>query len=139
MSPDLLARSLQEFLAESRRGVVIEEGQVIFDLAEARYSVFAERGKCLLHIWSQERNIVREVVDSECKNGNLRLSVRKFAQSRPHLLQICRERDQRTPAARKTVRTLHAQALQRMLEHEFPEWKVTKLSTSMDLERSFSP
>ena len=95
MTSDLLARSLQEFLSESRHGVIIEEGQIIFDLETSRYSVSADRGKCLLHIWSEERNIVREVVDSECKNGVLRLAVRKFAQSRPHKLQICRDRDLR--------------------------------------------
>ena len=139
MTPDLLARFLQDFLAESRRGVVIEEGQIIFDLEVARYSISTERGKCLLHIWSEERNIVREVMDSEYKNGNLRLSVRKFAQSRPHALQICRDRDQRTAAARKTARSLYSQSLRRALEHEFPDWTVAKLSTSMDLERSFSP
>src|SRR5947209_807726 len=139
MTPDLLARSLQEFLAESRRGDVIEESQIIFDLESARYSISAERGKCLLHIWSEQRNIVREVVDAEQKNGNLRLSVCKFAQSRPHMLQICRDRDQRTAVARKTARSLYAQTLQRMLEHEFPDWTVSRLAVSMNLERSFSP
>ena len=139
MTPDLLARSLQEFLSESRHGVIIEEGQIIFDLETARYSVAAERGKCLLHIWSAERNIVREVVDSECKNGVLRLAVRKFAQSRPHKLQICRDRDLRTAAIKKTTRTQYARMLERTLQQEFSGWTLDKLSTSMNLERSFSP
>ena len=139
MTSDLLARSLQEFLAECRHGAVIEESQIIFDLESARYSISAERGKCLLHIWSEQRNVVREVVDAEQKNGNLRLSVRGFAQSRPHTLQICRDRDQRTAVARKTARSLYAQLLRRMLEHEFPDWTISRLSTSMNLERSFSP
>lgn len=139
MTSDLLARSLQEFLAESRHGAVIEESQIIFDLESARYSISAERGKCLLHIWSEQRNVVREVVDAEQKNGNLRLSVRGFAQSRPHMLQICRDRDQRTAVARKTARSLYAQNLRRMLEHEFPDWIVGRIATSMNLERSFSP
>ena len=139
MTPDLLARSLQEFLSESRHGVIIEEGQIIFDLETARYSISAERGKCLLHIWSAERNIVREVVDSECKNGVLRLAVRKFAQSRPHKLQICRDRDLRTAAIKKTARTQYARMLERTLQQEFSGWTLDKLSTSMNLERSFSP
>lgn len=139
MTPDLLARSLEEFLSHSRHGIVVEEGEIIFDLDSARFSISADRGRCLLHMWSAERNIVREVTDSECRNGVLRLAVRKFAQSRTHQLQICRERDQRTPMARKTARTHYAGVLERVLEREFPDWKAGRLSTSMDLERSFSP
>jgi hypothetical protein len=139
MTPDLLARSLKEFLAESQSGVVIEDGQIVFDLGTARYSISSDHGKCLLHIWSEERNIVRQVLDSELKNGSLRLSVRKFAQSRPHQLEICRAREYRTPAARKASRDHYARLLQRGLEREFPGWTVERLSTSMDLEHSFSP
>lgn len=139
MTPDLLARTLEQFLLESRHGVVAEEGEIIFDLASTRFSVSAERGRCLVQMWSSERNIVREVLDAELKKDALRLSVRKFAQSRPHTLQIFRERDQRTAAARKTARSHYARMLERILQREFRDWTLAKLSTSMDLERSFSP
>src|ERR1700730_15734797 len=104
MTPDLLARSLDEFLSGARNAVVVEEGQILFDLGSARYSVSSEHGKCLLHMWSEERNIVRQVLESEVKNGALRLSVRKFAQARPHQLEIRRAREYRTPTARKAAR-----------------------------------
>src|SRR5205807_1713663 len=133
------ARSLDAFLSESRGGMVIEEGQIIFDLSSARYSISSDHGKCLLHMWSEERNIVRQVLDSEMKNGSLRLSVRKFAQARPHLLEIRRAREYRTPTARKAARSHYARQLQRLLEREFTGWTAEKFSTSMDLERSFSP
>ena len=139
MTPELLARALEQFLVESRHGVVVEEGEIIFDLESARFSISAQRGRCLLHMWSAERNIVREVLESECRNATLKLAVRKFAQSRPHQLQICRERDQRTTAARKTARSQYARTLERALQREFSQWTVGKLSTSMNLERSFSP
>ncbi|HEY6970401.1 MAG TPA: hypothetical protein VJA94_14425 [Candidatus Angelobacter sp.] len=139
MTSDLLARTLEQFLAESRNGVVVESGEIIFSLDSVRFSISAERGRCLLHMWSVERNIVREVLDAESKNGALKLAVRKFAQSRPHQLQICRERDSRTPAARKTARTHYALLLERIIQRENPDWKLTRLSTSMNLERSFSP
>ncbi|HJT53579.1 MAG TPA: hypothetical protein VJ848_06985, partial [Candidatus Angelobacter sp.] len=96
MNADLLARSLQEFLAESRTGVIIEDGQVMFDLGSAQCAISAERGRCLLHLWSEERNVVRHVIDAESKNGTLVLSVTRFAQARPHKLEICRDRDRRT-------------------------------------------
>jgi hypothetical protein len=141
MTPDLLARSLQEFLAESSNGVVIEDDQVIFDLETARHSISAERGRCLLHLWSEERNIVREVLDAELKQATLTLSVRSFAKARPHRMEICRDRDRRSQTARKDARTRYARLLERVLRRHSPDWSLGKsrLATSMDLERSFSP
>lgn len=139
MNSDLLARSLQEFLAESQTGVVMENGQVIFDLVSAQYSISAERERCLLHLWSEERNVVRHVIEAEKKNGSLILSVRRFAQAKPHKLEICRDRDRRTATARNAARSRYARTLERVLRTKLPDWKLDKLSTSMDLERSFSP
>jgi len=141
MGPDLLARSLQEFLAAARSGVVIEDGQVLFDLESAQYSVSCQKDRCLLHLSSQERNLVRNVLDAEAKNGILTLTVRRFAQARPVKLEICRDRDRRTPTAQKAARSRYARLLERVLRREAPGWALNKarLSTSMDLERSFSP
>jgi hypothetical protein len=141
MTPELLARMLQEFLAEAHCGVVIEDGQIVFELESARYAISAERGRCLLHLWSEERNMVREVVDAESKQGMLALSVRRFAKARPHRLEICRDRDRRSPAAKKDARKLYARRLERVLRRHVPDWNPANrgLSTTMDLERSFSP
>src|SRR5215472_7544884 len=140
-NPTQLARLLQEFLSEARGGVAIEDGQIIFELEAAQYSVSAERGRCLLHLWSEERNLVREVVDATAKGGVLELGVRSFAKARTHKLELCRDRDRRTPSARKSVRIRYARLLERVLRRQAPGWVLDKnqLSTSMDLERSFSP
>lgn len=139
MNPDLLARSLQEFLAAAGKGVVMEDGQIIFDLASVQYSISADRGRCLLHLWSEERNIVREVVEAEQKNGVLALSVRRFGQARTHALEVCHDHDGRTVTAQKATRNLYARLLERALRRQLPDWKLSRLVTSMDLERSFSP
>jgi hypothetical protein len=141
MTSDLLSRTLQEFLSQARSGMVIEDGQIIFDLASAQYSVSSERDRCLLHLWSEERNLVRNVIDAEVKNGTMVLTVRRFAQARPHKLEICRNRDHRTPVAQKTARSRYARTLERGLRRQFSDWPLDKsrLSTTMDLERSFSP
>jgi hypothetical protein len=141
MTPDLLARSLQEFLAASRSAVVLEDGQVLFDLESAQYSVSSEKDRCLLHLWSQERNVVRQVLDAELKNGVLALTVRRFGQTRPIKLEVCRDRDRRPPTARKAARGRYARLLERLLRREMPGWALDKsrLIISMDLERSFSP
>jgi 3-oxoacyl-[acyl-carrier-protein] synthase III len=99
MTPEALSRTLQEFLSEAAGAVVLEDGAVAFDLAQAKYSISGEHNKCLLHLWSAERNAVRRVLDAEMKSGTLRLAVQRLGQSRPTKLEIYRERDRRTPTA----------------------------------------
>src|SRR5579864_1347056 len=141
MTPDLLARSLQEFLAASRSAVVLEDGQVLFDLETAQYSLSSQKDRCLLHLWSQERNTVRHVLDAELKSGMLTLTVRRFGQARPNKMEICRDRDRRPPTAQMAARSHYARLLERALRRDMPGWALAKsrLATSMDLERSFSP
>lgn len=141
MTPELLTRLLQEFLLCARNGVVVEDGQVLFDLDSTEYSISSERCRCLLHFWSADRNIVREVLDAETKSGVMVLSVRGFAKARPHLLEVYSDRDRRTPTAKRLARRRYAQVLERVLRRNAPDWTLGKsrLSTTMDLERSFSP
>jgi len=54
-------------------------------------------------------------------------------------LEICRERDRRTPSARKAARFGLSTKLRRVLEQQFAGFKVVQLSSAMDLERSFGP
>jgi len=130
---------LESYLAEARDAVVLEDGETLFDLATARYSVSAEHGKCVLHLWSAERNAVRRVLEAEVKHDVLRLSVQRFGQAKPAKLEICRERDRRTPSARKAARATYQRRLGRILERGFPDLRVERLSSAMDLERSFGP
>jgi len=139
MTPDSLSRTISEFLDGSRTAVVVEDGAVAFDLASAKYSISGEYNKCLVHLWSNERNIVRRVLDAEVKGTTLRLQVQRMGQNRPTRLDICRDRDQRSPAARKAARAAYEPRLRRALERNFPGWTVVRLTTAMDLERSFGP
>jgi len=141
MSAADLCRQIEDFLHAAPASVVIEEGQVIFDLSTAKYALSAARDKCVLEMWSEERNHVRRVEGAELKNGVLRLTVRKFGQAKPHKLEICAERDRRTPAAKKAQRAAYQRALERMLLRHFPDYTLDKkrLSLATDLEHSFGP
>jgi hypothetical protein len=139
MTPETLTSTLQEFLSEAASAVVLEDGAVAFDLAQARYSISGEYNKCLLHLWSAERNAVRRVLDAEVKNGTLRLAVQRLGQARPTKLEIRRERDHRTPTAKRLARMAYEHKLRRALERHFPEFTVARLTTGADLEKSFGP
>ena len=139
MTPDSLSQMLSDFLDGARAAVVVEDGAIAFDLAESKYSISGEYNKCLLHLWSSERNFVRRVLDAEVKATTLRLQVQRMGQNRPTRLDFCRDRDQRSPAARRAARVAYEPRLRRALERNFPGWTVVRLTTSMDLEHSFGP
>lgn len=139
MTPQTLAQSLDDFLAGSRGAVVLENGAVAFDLAQSKYSISGEINKCLLHLWSAERNIVRRVLDLEVKSDVMRLAVQRMGHARPTKLEICRERDRRTPTARRAARVAYHAMLRRVLERKFATHTIAKLSMGSDLEHSFGP
>ena len=139
MTPEALTATLQEFLDQAGGAVVLEDGAVAFDLARAKYSISGEHNKCLLHLWSAERNAVRRVLDAEMKNGMLRLAVQRLGQSRPSKLEICRERDRRSPSAKKACRVAYEAKLRRAVQRHFPGFTIVRLTNAVDLEKSFGP
>lgn len=136
---ELLTRELGEFLGASTDAVVLEDAAVLFDLRDARYSVSEQHGKCLLHLWSQERNVVRRVLEVERTKDLLQLSVVRFGQTRPTKLEICRSRDRRSVTAKNTARARYRSMLEKVLAREFPGHTLDRLISSSDLERSFGP
>ena len=139
LDPSRLARELEDLLATAPYSCVLEDGETIFDFSSAKYSISGEWGKCLLHLWSPERNTVRRVVDLERKNGQLRLAVQRFGKGQPVWLDIVAERNGRAPAAQRQARLQYQRLLKRVLERNFPDWNVDELTSTADLERSFSP
>src|SRR5271166_6876596 len=139
VTPQVLTRTLQDFLSEAAGAVVLENGAVAFDLAQSKYSVSGEHNRCLLHLWSAERNAVRRVLEAEVKNGTLRLAVQRMGQARPSRLEICRDRDRRSPSTRRAGRAAYEQKLRRTLERHFPDFKIVRLTSGIDLEKSFGP
>jgi hypothetical protein len=135
----LLARELEDFLAIAPRACVLEEGETLFDLGAAKYSISGEHGKCLLHLWSQERNAVRRVVDLQHKQGQLRLAVQRFGKGKPSWLEIVSDRNARAPAVQRQLRLQYQRLLGRVLERNFPDCRIDELTSTADLERSFSP
>jgi len=139
MTPESLTRTVQNFLSEASGAVVLENGAVMFDLAQSKYSISGEYNKCLLHLWSEERNTVRRVLEAEVKNGTLRLAVQRLGQSHPTKLEICRDRDRRSPSAKRVARAGYENKIRRTIERHFPGFGIARLTSGVDLEKSFGP
>ena len=138
-APEIIARALEDFLAEHPRAVVLEDGKALFDMREAKYSLATEHGRCTLHLWDENRNLVRKVSATTSRNGVLRLSTHRFGQTRPQTLELAADRDRRTPSTREATRVKYLKVLERVMERGLPEWKADGFRTAMDLEKSFGP
>ena len=57
-----LALAVEDYLAANPTAAVLEDGRILFDMRSARYSVTESHGRCLLQLWSGERNLMRTVV-----------------------------------------------------------------------------
>src|SRR5581483_4906339 len=130
---------LGDYLATEAAVTVLEEGVPVFDLTESKYSVSESHGKCLLHVWSESRNIVRRVIDAERRRSGVVLTVQKFGKTQPVELEFCATGDRRSASGKKAARSQYAKLLQRLIGSQKPGWRIEALSTGMDLERSFSP
>jgi hypothetical protein len=138
-SPDQLARNIEEYLAEHPAAAVIEDGRVVFDMRSARYAVTESHGRCLLQLWSEERNLVRTVVEAQERAQCLRLVTRRMGAAKPQALELVPTSDRRTPTAREAARRNYQRLLERALTRSFIGSKVDGLRSAMDLEHSFGP
>lgn len=134
-----VAAALEEFLAEHPAAVVREDGKVLFDMRAAKYSLTTEHGRCTLHLWSEERNLVRRVSGTVLRNGVLRLNTHRFGHAKPQTLELAAYKDRRTPSTREATRVKYLRVLERVLEQSFEDWKPEGFRTAMDLEKSFGP
>jgi hypothetical protein len=136
---EAISAALETFLAESPRAVVLEDGKVLFDMREAKYKLATEHGRCTLHLWSEDRNLVRRITGTTVRNGALRLSTLRFGQTKPQTLELVTDRDRRTPSTREATRVKYLRVLERVLLRNSPEFRTDAFRTAMDLEKSFGP
>ena len=138
-SPEVLASAIDDFLAEHPKAVVLEDGRIVFDMPAAKYTLATEHGRCTLHLWSEDRNLVRRVSGAILRGGTLRLTIQKFGQAKPSTLELVADRDRRTPTTREATRVRYLRVLERVMQRAFTDWKPEGFRTAMDLERSFGP
>ena len=138
-TPDQITAALEAYLAEYPHAVVTEDGKLLFDMREARYSLSTEHGRCTLQLWGEDRNLVRRVVAADLRAKVLRLRTLRFGQTRPQTLELSGEKDRRTPSTREAIRTRYVKVLERALLRHLPDWRADSFRTAMDLEKSFGP
>src|SRR3569623_388176 len=103
--PDQIIAGIQAFLADHPKSAVVEDGTVLFELNRAQYTLTYAHGRCTLHLWDDERNIVRTVTSVSERPSGLRLITQRYGQSRPGSLELLTDRERRMPIGRETTRS----------------------------------
>src|SRR5512146_492847 len=134
-----ILEQIRSYLDAHPRAVMVEGGEVVFRFDQAQYSLQPERSRCLLQVWSEERNIVRRIVSAEPREEHLRLSAQRFGQSKPTVIELIPQEERRPASAKRISRATFQRVLRRSLERNFPGWALESLSFAADLEHSFGP
>jgi hypothetical protein len=87
---------VETYVAEHPAAAVLEVGRVVFDMRSARYSVAESHGRCVLQLWSEERNLVRTLVAVQHRTGCLRLMRRRMGAAKPSALELVPTSDRHT-------------------------------------------
>ena len=135
-----LCQTLEEALARllaSGSVKVQENGSWLAPLEDFEYEVREKAGATLLHLWSQEGTLVRRVISVNAnEDGRLALEVKRFGRTRADQLEfLCREREAETGQLR---REQFRARFSEMLNQQFPDEKVSSLTSAPDLEHSIS-
>ena len=138
-TPERLAQTIETYLADHPAAAVLEDGRVLFDMRIARYAVSEQHGRCLLQLWSEERNLMRTVVEVQERAQCLRLATRRMGAAKPQTLELVPTSDRRTPTARDASRRNYQRLLERVLTRHFIGIKIDGFRSAMDLEHSFGP
>ena len=134
-----LAQCIEEYLVDHPAAAMLEDGRVLFDMRFAHYAVTESHGRCLLQLWSDERNLMRTVVEAKERAKSLRLLTRRMGVARPQSLELVPTSDRRTPTTCAAARRNYQRLLERALTRAFIGFKVDGLRSAMDLEHSFGP
>ena len=138
-SPERLVQCIEQYLVDHPAAALLEDGRVLFDMRTARYAVTGDHGRCLLQLWSEERNLIRTVVEVQERAQCLRIATRRMGAAKPQTLELVPTSDRRTPTARDAARRSYQRLLERVLTRQFIGSKVDGLRSAMDLEHSFGP
>jgi hypothetical protein len=138
-SAEQLARSIESFLIDHPHAAIFEDGRLLFDLRLASCSVSADHGRCLLHLWSDDKNLVRTISATQPRRDTLRIETHRFGQTKPQTLTFVPDPEFRTPTARDTSRRRYLRTLEQALASHFAGWTPEAFRSAMDLEHSFGP
>ena len=137
-SPAELLERVKDFLAGCRTPIAVEPGLQPVRIERGSYALEGHRSGCVLHVWGEGRNIVRRIMSIRSQRSDrLDVRVRRFGASDTTLSLIDRAR--KGEAFDRQAESIEfRESFRRLLQREFREWEIARLSCAADLEHSLS-
>jgi hypothetical protein len=138
-APELLLKEIESFLSRCRRPAALEYGDNLLVLLPGFYALEIRSGRLSVEIWDEMRTVSRRILGIErVATGVLDCTAQKFGGASVRFSFLDLDRPQ--SAHRKTcgVRQNFAGQFRQMLSRQFPGWEIASLSSSLDLQHSFS-
>jgi hypothetical protein len=132
--------AINRFLASARQPAAVEPGAEPLAIESDRFGLELAGGRLTLHIWSDNRNLVRRITGISTEDtGRLDLAIERFGKQTGilQLIDLAKPRYQSVP--RRAARLAYREQFRRSLLRQFPGGTVTSLSSDPDLQHSFSP
>ncbi len=138
-APEEQLRLIAEFIASCRKPAVIDGGSAPVELQSGKYTIEVRSGRLSIEAWSDETHFCRRIVSVQPgKSGVLDCVAHHFG-GRPGKLSFL---DLDRPQANRRVmlgeRQSFAEDFRQMLFRAFPRWEIATLTSTSDLQRSFS-
>ncbi len=138
-SIDDLLRAIETFLSTCRNPAVLEYGDDLLVLHPGEYTLELRAGRLWLEAWNESRSLTRRILSLEgAKTGALDCTVQRFGNKPGKLSFLDLDRPQIAHRSLSGARQSFAEQFRRMLFRQFPGWDISALSSSIDLQRSFS-
>ncbi len=138
-SPAELLETVKDFLAGCWTPIAVEPGLQPVRIEPGSYDLEGDRSGCVLHVWGESGNIVLRITSVRSQmSGRLDVRVRRFGASDTTLSLIDRAR-KGDAFDRRADSIEFLESFRRLLQKEFREWKIGRLSCAADLEHSLSP
>ncbi|MDA1315043.1 MAG: hypothetical protein O2968_17065 [Acidobacteria bacterium] len=136
---DDLVDVIRRFLTACRQPVLIEDGERPIPLVAGRYNLESRGVGCVLHAWGEQGNLVRRIVQAGSgQQGRLELRTASFGK-REIRIAIVDEANRRGTIQRDAGQARFHEFLRRILFRDYRPWTLVQLTSSPDLEHSFSP
>ena len=136
---DTLLAAITTFLSTCRRPAVLEHGEQPIALTPGEYALEIRSGKVWIEAWNETRTLSRRILGIERHaTGVLDCVIQRFAGKTGKLTILDLERPQTAHRSLRGMRESFAEQFRRMLSRQFPAWEISSLSSSLDLQRSFS-
>lgn len=135
----LLQSLIEAFLSTCRRPAVLEFGEEPRNLVQGQYALETRNGKLWFEIWSDDRSLSRRILGVESQSHSVvDCTIQRFGGRPGRLSFLDLDRPQSAHKMLCGQRQNFGEQFRRMLFRQFPGWEISTLTSSMDLQRSFS-